>query len=84
MSRRHQRTLDAIFAKPTPATLEWDRVEALFRSLGADVVERAGSRVAVALGGARATFHRPHPRKEIGRKTIEDVRDFLTNAGVTP
>ena len=84
MNRRHQRTLDAIFATPTPATLEWARVESLFHALGADIVERAGSRVGVALSGARATFHRPHPRNEIGRRTTEDGRDFLTNAGVKP
>lgn len=84
MNQRHQRTLQAIFAQPTPATLEWARVEALVRALGADVEERAGSRVGVALNNARATFHRPHPRKEIGRLTVQDVREFLVNAGVTP
>jgi hypothetical protein len=29
-------------------------------------------------------FHRPHPRPEIRRKTIADIKDFLERAGVTP
>jgi hypothetical protein len=82
MNARHRRTLEAIFARPTPATLSWKDVEALFRALDAEVVERAGSRVHVLLNGAHTSFHRPHPRPEIGRLTIRDVRDFLTEAGV--
>jgi hypothetical protein len=84
MNARHRRVLAAVFASPVPATLSWNDVEALFRALGAEITERGGSRVAVALNGARAIFHRPHPRREAGRLTIRDVREFLVNAGVEP
>jgi hypothetical protein len=84
MNKRHRVTLAAIFATPTPANLRWSNIEALFRALGATVQEREGSRVVVALGGAVRVFHRPHPRPEVGRATVRDVRDFLIQAGVSP
>jgi predicted HicB family RNase H-like nuclease len=49
MKRKHQRTLETIFAHPTGANVQWRDVEALFRELGAEVSEREGSRVAVVL-----------------------------------
>ena len=51
-------------------------------SLGAEREERRGSRVAFVLNGMPALFHRPHPRKEAGKKTVGDVYDFLIAAGV--
>jgi hypothetical protein len=84
MNKRYRRTLGAIFASPTPATLSWRDVEALLRSLGAHVEERAGSRVAVELRGAVRVFHRPHPRPEMKKASVRDVRDFLQQVGVKP
>ena len=84
MNTRHHRTLDAVFATPTRANVEWSAIEALFVALGATVQERAGSRVAVALNGVVAVFHRPHPGKEAKKPTVRSVRDFLTQAGVAP
>jgi hypothetical protein len=101
MNKRQRATLEAIFASPTPADLQWSAIESLFRALGATIRERAGSRVAIAIeyeiaggaGGADTAggkavavrvFHRPHPRPEAPRATVQDVRDFLTQVGVTP
>ena len=81
MSRKHDKTRAAIFAEPTRANIKWDDVESLFRALGAEVTQGSGSRVRIALNGRRATFHEPHPEKEIGRKTVADVREFLEDAG---
>jgi hypothetical protein len=83
MNRKHQKTLAAIFADPVRANIRWDDVVGLFRTLGADVMQGSGSRVRVALNGRRATFHEPHPEKEIGKKTVADVREFLEDAGVS-
>ncbi len=93
MNKRQRAILEAIFASPTPADLRWSEIESLLRALGATVSERAGSRVAVAIqyataGGEQAVavrvFHRPHPRPDAPKATVQDVRDFLTQAGVTP
>jgi len=43
MKRRHQRTLELIFARPAPGNIQWRDIEALFNELGANVEEREGS-----------------------------------------
>jgi hypothetical protein len=84
MNRRHRRTLDRIFAEPTPADLRWSEIETLLRAVGAEISEGAGSRVRIALGGVRAVFHRPHPSPETRRGLVRAVQDFLAAAGVEP
>ena len=79
---KHRRTLDAVFAKQ--ANILWSDIESLFRHLQADISEGRGSRVRVALNGARAVFHRPHPRKEADRGAVAAVRRFLAEAGIDP
>ena len=84
MNKGHQRTLAAIFSNPTPTGLEWRRIEALFVTLGAEVIEGSGSRVRFVLNTVVATFHRPHPTKEAKPYQVRDARTFLENAGVKP
>ena len=84
MNKAQQATLNAVFARPTRADIRWAAIEALIKALGGEVTERAGSRVAAALNGVTAVFHRPHPRPETKKSAVEAVRQFLTNAGVKP
>ena len=84
MNRQHQSTLDNIFGSPVPTTLEWRRIEALFKALGARAVEGKGSRVRFELNNVVAIFHRPHPQKEAKPYQIRDARRFLQQAGITP
>jgi hypothetical protein len=84
MNTKQSKTLNIIFSRPVPSTLEWSRVEALFNALGARTVEGNGSRVRFELNGVVATFHRPHPDKEAKPYQIRDARTFLEQAGVTP
>ena len=84
MNGRHRKTLEAIFQVPPPSNLEWRRIEALFVSLGARVIEGRGSRVRFELNNVVATFHRPHPRKEAMSYQVRDARRFLEQAGITP
>jgi hypothetical protein len=44
MQRKHKRTLEWIYNRPTSGNISWTDVESLFKGLGADVSERAGSR----------------------------------------
>ncbi|MFH1183698.1 MAG: type II toxin-antitoxin system HicA family toxin [Chloroflexota bacterium] len=83
MSRRHQRTLQAIFEHPTRPDIRWSDIEALFRTLGAEISEGRGSWVRVALCGVRAVFHRPHPQPVTDRGTVRSVADFPRAAGIT-
>lgn len=84
MNRRHRKTLEMVFAPPVSGAIRWREVEALLKSLGAILSERAGSRVAVLLNDRVAVFHRPHPSPDMDKNAVRDLRRFLENAGVTP
>jgi hypothetical protein len=84
MNQKHRRTLEAVFEEPTRSNIAWRAIEAMLKAAEAEITERAGSRVCVALNDVRAVFHRPHPRKEASKAAVVDVREFLIKAGVTP
>ena len=84
MNAAQRKTLQAIFARPTRADVRWSRIEGLIRALGGEVTEGRGSRVRFRLGDRVATFHGPHPNREAGKATLEDVRRFLENAEIEP
>jgi hypothetical protein len=84
VNSKHRKTLRAIFAEPTPASLAWADIEALLVAIGCEVVEGAGSRVRFELRGIVTTFHRPHPRKEAKRYQVRDARELLVKLGVKP
>jgi len=82
ISKRHDMTLESIFAIPTKSNIVWKDIESLLLALGAELTEGNGSRVRIALNGVRAVFHRPHPRKESDKGAIVSMRKFLMTAGV--
>jgi hypothetical protein len=84
MNSTHRKTLEAIFQQPVPSNLEWRRVESLLISVGAQLIERAGSRVRFVLNGVVGTFHRPHPHKEAKPYQVRDAKELLEKAGVKP
>ena len=82
LSSKHRATLARVLAVPTPASIPWRDIEALFVALGATIEEAAGSRVLIRLGDRRAVFHRPHPRPEAKRGAVRAAKAFLKAAGV--
>lgn len=84
MNKAQKSTLQAVFVQPSKADIRWAAIESLIRSLGGEVFERAGSRVAARLNGVTAVFHRPHPRPETKKGAVDAVRQYLINAGVKP
>lgn len=84
MNKRHQRILDAIFAQPVSGNIKWRDVESLLKALGAIISERVGSRVAGLLNDRVAVFHRPHPRPNMDKGAVRDLRRFLESAGIRP
>jgi hypothetical protein len=84
MKRKHQKTLEQIFGRPTSANIPWKDVESLFQALGADVSERAGSRVAVVLFSEVRVFHRPHPSPDTDKGAIASIRKWLEANEVKP
>ncbi|ABA57613.1 HicA-related protein [Nitrosococcus oceani ATCC 19707] len=76
--------MERIFARPTSGTIPWSDIESLFVSLGADVSERAGSRVAVVLFGEVKVFHRPHPSPDTDKGAVNSIREWLDLHEVKP
>ncbi|MDA0821425.1 MAG: type II toxin-antitoxin system HicA family toxin [Proteobacteria bacterium] len=84
MKRKHQKTLEQIYSRPTSANIAWSEIESLFKALGADVSERSGSRVAIVLFGEVRVFHRPHPSPNTDKGAIVSIRKWLELYEVTP
>ncbi len=84
MKRKHQRTLELIYARPVSANVLWADIEALFLALGAEVSEREGSRIAVVLFAQVRVFHRPHPRPDTPKAAVSSIRKWLEENGVQP
>ena len=84
MKQKHQRVVDLIFSKPTSANVQWRDIEALFLELGAEVEERAGSRVSVFLFQEVRVFHRPHPSPNTDKGVVASIRKWLEQHGVEP
>ena len=84
LNARHQKTLQLIVSLPTPCSLEWRKIEALFIALGAKMSEGNGSRVRFEINGVVASFHRPHPDKEAKVYQVRDAMAFLIATGVSP
>jgi hypothetical protein len=84
MKRKHRKTLELIFSRPVSGNIQWIDIEALFTALGADVSERAGSRVAVVLFEEVRIFHRPHPSPATDKGAIASIRKWLESNEVMP
>jgi len=84
VNSKQQRTLRAIFSKPTPVNLKFADIESLVKALGGDVAEREGSRVRILLRAEEWRCHRPHPGKEAKRYQVEEARELLERVGIKP
>lgn len=84
LKKKHQTTLNAIFAKPVQSGIVWKDIEALLEALGAEISEGRGSRVRIVLHSRKAVFHRPHPHKETDKGAVVSMKRFLEEAGVKP
>jgi hypothetical protein len=84
MKGKHQKTLEAVFARPVSANIQWRDIEALFVELGAEISEREGSRVAVVLFGEVRVFHRPHPSPSTDKGALASIRKWLEQHSVLP
>ena len=84
MKRKHQKTTELIFARPTSGNIKWRDIESLLVYLGAEVSERQGSRVGIRLFEERRVFHRPHPSPNTDKGAVTSIRKWLAENGVTP
>ena len=57
MNHRHRKTLAALFAHPVSANIDFKEVVHVLEELGAEIDNKAGSRIGVKLNGHSAAFH---------------------------
>jgi len=84
MKKKHQKTLELIFKRPVSGNIPWSDIESLFIALGAEVSERAGSRLAVFLFEEVRIFHRPHPSPSTDKGAVASIRKWLEANEVKP
>jgi hypothetical protein len=84
LSKKHRQALERIFQDPVSGTIRWNDIENLFKAVGAEISEGAGSRVRINFGKFLSVYHRPHPRKETVKGAVESVRKDLRRLGITP
>lgn len=82
MNAKHRKTLIALFARPTLASIPFSDIESLIEALGGRIEEREGSRIKADLKGEQWRAHRPHPGKEAKRYQVEEIRELLERIGV--
>lgn len=64
--------------------IKWKEVQALLISLGAETIEREGSRLEIYLFGVVKVFHRPHPSPDTDKGAVSSIRKWLEENGVIP
>ena len=86
MRKHHLRTLEALFAHPLQHGVRVSQVEALFRSLGAEVSERDDRRLHIRLPNGAETWIRASGvrQPDLDAEAVMRVRRFLEEAGVSP
>ncbi len=84
MNNKHRKTLLKIFQSPIQSGIIWSEIELMLKAFGAEIEERAGSRIVISLNRVISVFHRPHPQKETDKGAIKSIRLFLQNAGIKP
>ncbi|HQU93590.1 MAG TPA: type II toxin-antitoxin system HicA family toxin [Pyrinomonadaceae bacterium] len=83
MSRRHDKTLEAVYKVPTVASLKFSDIEKLLLLLGAEVIEGRGSRVSFLFpDNPKWEAHHLHPGKEAKKYQVESLRRFLESRGI--
>jgi len=79
------RTLQRVFARPTPNNILWADIVSLLKHLGCTMRHRGGSMVIFEWGGVVPYFeHIPHPSRQTPAETVERTRKFIERIGGTP
>ncbi|MEB3321229.1 MAG: hypothetical protein VKI81_00205 [Synechococcaceae cyanobacterium] len=87
MKRHHLRTLQALYAHPLQHGVRVSKVEALFRSLGAEVTVLDDRRLRVRMPSGQETWVRTGcgvRQPDLDAEAVMRVRHFLQELGVTP
>jgi hypothetical protein len=81
---RHLNLLKAIFHDPVSVNIQWREIESLLHYFGAKIEPVHGARFRVTLNGVEFILHHPHHSNEFSKHDIKQLREYLTQAGVSP
>lgn len=84
MSHKHARILNEVFRDPVSGNIHWRDIESLLNHLGAETISSRGAISHLKLNGVEGTVHRPHHGGTCHKRDIQNLRTFLSAAGVTP
>jgi len=82
MNHRHRKTLQALFAHPISANIDFKEVQHVLEELGAEIDNKSGARIGVTLKGHSAAFH--HANHSLTKDEVVQVRKFLETCGISP
>ena len=80
---RHLSLLRAIFQEPVSANIHFREIESLLHHLGATIEPTHGARFRVVLNGVEFILHHPHHGNECSKQDIKQLREHLTQAGIS-
>ncbi|MBL0419014.1 type II toxin-antitoxin system HicA family toxin [Ramlibacter sp. AW1] len=78
-----EKILERISRRPAVADIRWAELKTALEWLGFRPISGSGSRMKFfhADKNVLISLHKPHPAPEIGKKTIDDIRDSLQQNG---
>jgi hypothetical protein len=82
MNHRHRKVLQALFAHPISANIDFKDVVHVLEELGAQVDDKSGNRIGVTLKGHSAAF--THAQHSLPKDEVAQIRKFLEMCGVDP
>jgi predicted RNA binding protein YcfA (HicA-like mRNA interferase family) len=76
---KHDKTLQKLSAKPTPADIKWGDLKGLLEHLGYKMLNNTGSRRKFFHKGKDALIccHQPHPSPDVDKGCVDDVVEHL-------
>jgi hypothetical protein len=82
LNNKNKKTLKAILEDPIRSDIRWSDIESLIEALGGVITQGNGARVRFRIGDIAATIHRPHPKSEINKAGVKDLRVKLKEWGI--
>ena len=82
MNHKHRKVLHALFAHPVSSNIDPKQVQAALGEIGAEVSHGGHGQLVVKLNGHTHGFH--DTQHSLSKQEVNDLRHFLTTAGVDP
>lgn len=80
---RHLNLLKAVFQEPHATNIHWREIESLLHHLGAKIEPTHGARFRIVLNQVEFILHHPHHGNEFSKYDIKQLREHLSQAGIS-